>query len=503
MYFNAKEGYGCTATAKAHSRIGEKLAALIPKCPKTSLVASSIDATINIDTSTKYQKIDGFGFFGARDTWWGKPEGLYSDKWADQVLDDLGITIWRNEYYPTTPGDGSQDADWNKQRPVVEGLAKKARDKGIDLKIILTVWSPPASMKCTISADGIVNNYQPWGQGTKNGGALCTNKYNEFAQWLIDGIKMYKDIGVDVYAISPQNEPLAAVPYNSCVYTAALYRDMLQAIGPKLKAAYPKIKIFGDEYLLPFEGGENRGWSVNHAIATSPEALKNLDMFAIHLYDVPSAASAQVQLWSNSKTDYIDNTGRSLWMTETSQFVDSWQADGNFAAFDLAIAMHNALVSGHVSAWIWWQGSELSGVSQYNLMQGTEQRSKRYYVSKNFFRYIRPGAQMVGVQADEGSGILASAYLHQGQGTLTTVLINTSAQGKNIQLNGANVPDKLELYQTTADDNCMDKGKVSRNSVFIPAKSVVTLVGQTAPSNSGSSPTTSRVRKAFLLGKRY
>ncbi len=501
MYFNARSQHGCVPTQK-DTPLGEKVTALIPGCAKTSLVATSTDATISIDTSTKYQTIDGFGIFGARDTWWGKAEELYSDQWANQVLVDLGITIWRNEYYPP-----DSDADWNKQRPVVEGLVKTARDKGIDLKIILSVWSPPASMKCTFSEDGKkVINDQPWKDGTKNGGALCTNKYNEFAQWLIDGIKMYKDIGVDVYAISPQNEPQAAVPYNSCVYTADLYRDMLQAIGPKLKAAYPKVKIFGDEYLLPYEYGEYRGSSLNHAIATSPEALKYLDIFATHLYfgnNVPSTASAQVQLWSNSKTDYIDNAGRSLWMTETSQFVDSWQADGNFAAFDLAITMHNALVSGHVSAWVWWQGSELSGVSQYNLMQGTEQRSKRYYVSKNFFRYIRPGAQMVAVQADQGSSILASAYLHEGQGTLTTVLINTSAQGKTIQINGANVPNKLELYETTADEDCVGKGPVSSDSVFLPAKSVVTLVGQIALSNSGASPTTSRIQKALLLGKRY
>ncbi len=85
---------------------------------------------------------------------------------------------------------------------------------------------------------------------------------------------------------------------------------------------------------------------------------------------------------------------------------------------------------------------------------------------------------MVNVQADKGSGIFASAYLHEGQGTLTTVLINTSDQAKTIQINGANVPDKFELYKTTADEDCVDKGLVSRDSVFLPAKSVTTLVGQ-------------------------
>ena len=445
---------------------------------------SSTDLTISIDANTKYQTIDGFGIFGAMDTWWGKPQGMYSNQWADQVLDDLGITIWRNEYYPPATAKNSQDADWSKQRPVVEGLVKKARAKRIDLKIILTVWSPPESMKCAISADGkSVINSQPFAHGTKGGGALCTNKYADFAQWLIEGIKMYKDIGVDVYAISPQNEPLGAVPYNSCVYTPESYAEMLKAVGPKLKAAYPKVKIFGAEYMLEDEGGDRRQWFLNHAISNSPEALRTFDIFAIHRYfggSLPPSTSTEAKLWSNSKTDYVDHTRRPIWMTETAGFVDSWEETGS-GALDLGLAIHAALFYGHASGWVWWQGSELSGISKYSLMKGVEQRSKRYYVSKNFYHFIRPGARMVKVQA--AGGIFASAYLHQGTHTLTMVLINTSGEGKTIRLDGANIPHSFDIHETTAEEDCSAKGTVSRESVFLPAKSVVTLVGHTTASS--------------------
>ena len=43
-----------------------------------------------------------------------------------------------------------QDADWNKQRPVVRGLKAKADQYGVDLKFIFTVWSPPSSMKVAV-----------------------------------------------------------------------------------------------------------------------------------------------------------------------------------------------------------------------------------------------------------------------------------------------------------------------------------------------------------------
>ena len=74
--------------------------------------------TIIIDKTVKYQTIDGFGFFGAADVWWAS-QGLWNEAWGDKVINDLGITIWRNEWVPpAAPGD-SQDADWNKQKPVV------------------------------------------------------------------------------------------------------------------------------------------------------------------------------------------------------------------------------------------------------------------------------------------------------------------------------------------------------------------------------------------------
>jgi hypothetical protein len=42
---------------------------------------------------------------------------------------------------------------------------------------------------------------------------------------------------------------------------------------------------------------------------------------------------------------------------------------------------------------VWWQGSELGGTTEYSLMAGPGTLSKRYHVSKQFYRFIRPGAR--------------------------------------------------------------------------------------------------------------
>jgi glucuronoarabinoxylan endo-1,4-beta-xylanase len=92
--------------------------------------------TVEIDKSTKYQTIEGFGFFGGADVWWSSPSAVWNDAWAEKAISDLGITIWRNELFPPSIPGASQDADWGKQKPVVQGLKAKADKYKVDLKFI-------------------------------------------------------------------------------------------------------------------------------------------------------------------------------------------------------------------------------------------------------------------------------------------------------------------------------------------------------------------------------
>src|SRR5262245_49889476 len=117
----------------------------------TALNVTTAGATANfdvtIDRTVRNQTIDGFGFFGAQNNWWSSAASLWSDAWGDQVISDLGITIWRNEYFPPSDSLNQQDANWAKQRPVVQGLKRKADQYGVNLKFIFTVGIMQSSMK--------------------------------------------------------------------------------------------------------------------------------------------------------------------------------------------------------------------------------------------------------------------------------------------------------------------------------------------------------------------
>lgn len=452
--------------------------------PTTPNPGTEVKTTIEITRTDKFQQIDGFGFFGAQDVWWGPASNMYSDTWALTALTDLGITIWRDELHPPATATVAQDADWNKHKPVVEGLVKIAAQHKVPLKFIFTVWSPPAAMKVAMDANGDPLSDTPNSGGTKGtgnaAGTLDPAQYVAFGNYLADGIQKYKDLGANIYAISPQNEPLFKQTFNSNYYKPTRYSDMLKNTAPVVKARFPEVKIFGAENMLEIEAEKDRQFFYSAALMKTPDALNQLDIWAYHGYlegISPTASSKLATLWNVIQKEYALPSGKPVWMTETSGYGENWVKEGDKpGALDLAIDIQSALIYGNVSAWVWWQGSEVASLGDYNLMQGTT-KGKKYFASKHFYRFIRPGATRVKLAFNATDGVLGSAFEHSSLNNFVVVLINSSDKQVKANLAGANVPNEFDYYLSNALDQCKKAdAKVAKENVLIPAKSIVTLV---------------------------
>jgi len=447
-------------------------------------LSESVKSNITIDKSVRYQTIDGFGFFGAADVWWAG-QGLWNESWGDKVLSDLGITIWRNEWYPPSIPGAGQDADWNKQKPVVQGLKAKADQYGVDLKYIVSVWSPPADMKwlCSFSWAGDASATRYAGPAsTKNGGTLNPDKYMEYSDWLKSCIQSYKDAGIDLYAMSLQNEPLFSESYNSCTYTTSWYCELLNKVVPAIKADYPEVKIFGSENMLEMEAKSNNWpYFYHQAIKNDSTAKDNIDILAVHGYsDGVSASSGSelAKMWTNHAEQFSIPLNKPAWMTETSGYADSWISSGSTpGALNLAMDIYSGLTFGNMQAWVWWQGSEAGGISNYSLMSNNT-CGKKYYVSKHYYRYIRPGAVRVKSISDDPE-VFVIAFEHQAKGTNTIVIINNGTGARSVSVHGSDLPSVFTLYITTSgNDNCKETGTIKTgqdNRFELPAKSIVTL----------------------------
>jgi O-glycosyl hydrolase len=274
-----------------------------------------------------------------------------------------------------------------------------------------------------------------------------------------------------VYGISLQNEPAFVEPYASCVYTAEEYRELVKVAGPIIHGQFPNVKMFGAEDMLS-------RWSVPGSfpgpLMTDPLSREHMNALAVHGYSDgvhPTPASDAVTKWSLAARNCA-GVGKPLWMTETSGYLHSDWGD----CLHLAEMMYAALKYGKITVWTWWQLSEQPHSNpsddRFALMlhgNGT----KLYYVSKQYYRYIRPGAVQIGSSSDDGS-VYVTAFHHAADRTLTLVLINAASSTKAVSVTGG--ATSYTAYRTSAGEDCRSVGTVSAGSVSLPASSVTTLV---------------------------
>ena len=254
---------------------------------------------------------------------------------------------------------------------------------------------------------------------------------------------------------------------------------MLIGAISRVKAIYPNVKIFGSEGMLEMEAADNNWqWFYHQQILDSPQARNNVDILAVHGYSdgvAPTSGSTLGHLWSSHKSHFADPMGKPQWMTETSGYQDAW--NGTPGAFSLGLDIMSGLNNGNMSGWVWWQGSENPGaanVGDFALMNGSV-KGKKYYVSKQFYRYIRPGAVRVGASSTNAN-VFVSAYEHTGQGTHTIVLANTSTTTQNVTVGGAGLPETFTIFRTSATDNAADVGIYTAGTTLsLPGRSIVTL----------------------------
>ena len=108
---------------------------------------------------------------------------------------------------------------------------------GSACKVWAAPWSPPASMKANNNVNG--------GGSNDN---LLTADYDAWATLLAAFPAYYKQQGgVDLYAISAQNEPDWNATYEACLYTASQMVSFINVLGPKLAALSPPIKVLAAE----------------------------------------------------------------------------------------------------------------------------------------------------------------------------------------------------------------------------------------------------------------
>jgi glucuronoarabinoxylan endo-1,4-beta-xylanase len=438
---------------------------------------------VTVDEQTEYQTILGFG-------------GNDPNSDAATLVNDLGLSAHRAWLDAT----GSSSPSWS--------VMKQMKDLGVSF-FIACPWSPPPALKYNNNEAGTdskwnrlsngigpLNDFQHPDRDTEKG--AMGNMYPAWATHMANWIHNFKvNVGVDLNAICPQNEPAFAEPYSSCVYNAYQLRDAVGYLGDTMAArGYTATKIaVGDGMLGNFSGdnfaGAVMGFSDNYTAVAKYVSLIN-----VHGYGSNGATpypSTQAALaWNGAAQFCAANSVRNvvkkklgLMMTETSGYQnwtggtspdDGSQEPGSWA---LAIDIYNALKYGKIQAWFWWRLSVTSSGWVDEALMLNHSPLKTYYVSKNFYKYIRPGAVHIKCDATSDTTIWPIAFNDKANQKLVVVALNTGTVSKSITFSGSNMPTSFQAYRTSSSENCVDvsSSAVSGQNITLPANTITTIVG--------------------------
>ena len=415
---------------------------------------------ITINRTEKHQTIRGIGTF--------ETSSRFADLWA---LDMGGSAVrigiiergWENvndnndPYVLNMDGFELNSFDWEYYR--------KLKENGIET-YILTSWSPPAWMKRNLSESHKEQAIE-W-ENTDN--ILEPYYYEEYAESMVAVVKAFKDqADIDILALGLQNEPYFNEPYASAILSGEKFAELIAVVGDRFAAeGLGQVGFFMPEQVFGSGWGEYGMYGYLDAIKENAKADAYCDYFAVHGYDNTGVTSGfptfagWTALWDEVQAG---NNPKELWMTETHVGYTNFDN-----AMSVALAIHGSLWAGNISLWTNW--------SFEDMQMTNNSPNSTFWVTKNFARYIRPGAVRVTSESDYAD-LLVSAF-ENTDGSFAMVVINKSTQSSPARFVGNNLPEEYKMYRTTKFENCIEVGTYNINDgpVAIPGKSVITFVAE-------------------------
>lgn len=162
------------------------------------------------------------------------------------------------------------------------------------IRIMATPWSAPAWMKTN---------------GKLAGGKLKPEYYPAFALYFVKYLKAYKNEGIEIDAISVQNEPLHEAAYPSMRMEASEQLDFIKNhLGPLLEKENIKTKI------LAYDHNWDRP-DYPMTILADPDARKYVSGSAFHAYAGNVTAMTTVQEAFKDKGIYFTEISGGEWAT--------------------------------------------------------------------------------------------------------------------------------------------------------------------------------------------
>ena len=396
--------------------------------------------------------------------WWANMCGKWSDSKIDQLVDwltsptGLNYNIFR---YNIGGGDDPQNRNCTKHhmgngkglRAEMEGF-KDSSDAEYDWtkdeaqrKIMLKIKEkrPDAIFEAFSNSCPYYMTYSGCVSGNQDGGKdnLKPEYYEEFAHYLVDVCKHYKDeYGIEFKTLEPFNEAMTSYWYANGVQEGCHFDPQSQIKFIKVLA--PILKESGLNTIISASDETNVPW----ALATFEEykkdgkALDLVGQWNTHTYSADDVSRTKLGVRCRAE-------GKTLWMSETGS-----GGNGIGGNLNLCQRMFDDIRCMMPSAWVDWQYVEENN-DQWCLVKGnfsgqTATKVKNYYVRQQVSRHIKQGYHFITSLSPQ-----SLAAVNEAGDSLVLVTINTGASSAThtVYIPGCEVTGKITCYQTSSSKN--------------------------------------------------
>ena len=281
-------------------------------------------------------------------------------------------------------------------------------------------WSPPAWMK--------TNNHYSKGSIRWEPEIL-----RSYATYLARWVEANRKAGINVYALSPQNEPNILNVYPTCEWTGTQLRDFISDyLGPTLRDRKLDVELWLGLNGDPFNGGDN----ANDRLVTvmdDPKANGFITGVAFQ-YDSHDQLSTASELYPDKKfmqSETECGSGDNSWgdaqhlYALMKKYLD--QGAGSYFAWNMVLDETG------MSAWKWRQNALVT----VNRDTGKATYNGEYYVMRHFSQFVKPGAKRV---LTTGSWSDQIGFVNP-DGSTVIVVANALSQPFDVKLAVADRPD--------------------------------------------------------------
>jgi glucosylceramidase len=295
-------------------------------------------------------------------------------------------------------------------------IKKAMAASGGNLNLFVSPWSPPGWMKDN-------NNML-------QGGKLKPEYFDSWAKYYVKFIQAYEKLGIPVWGLTVQNEPMAKQTWESCIYTAEDERDFIKNhLGPTLKK-----NGLSSKKLIAWDHNRDLLYQRASTYLNDPETAKYIWGIGFHWYEIWNGG----RQYENVKRVAESFPDKNLLLTEACNYPFSWKTFdewqwGEYYGENMIHDFNNGAV-----AWTDWNIllDETGGPNHVNnfcfapvhakTKEGTLHYMNSFYYIGHFSKFIQPGARRI-VSSSSRAQLLTTAFQNP-DGSIAVVVMNPTKE---------------------------------------------------------------------------